>query len=328
MKKRLAGAVLASFLAISSAMAGCGGGTPVLKAYQVDYTTNLSGVGKEAGDMVEPFASNLVVVGDESGYQDDAISAEAAVIYNISDQQPIFSKNAFERLHPASITKVMTALIALRYGNLQDSVTVTYDMIESLEGTSSTVADLQDGETYTIEQLLYGLMLPSGNDAALVIANHIGQGSVDAFVEMMNQEAQRIGATGTHFTNPHGLTDEEHYTTAYDVYLIMNQAVLYDKFLEIIGSASYDAVYTDEDGTQQTRTWNSSIAYNSGEIAPPENVTVLGGKTGTTSKAMRCLTTLAQDENGKRYISVILKADTRELLYYQTNLLYDKIHNQ
>lgn len=108
----------------------------------------------------------------------------------------MYSKNAFERLYPASITKVMTALIAIKYGDLTDTVTVTEDAVITEAG--ATLAGIHPGDQLTMEQLLYGLMLPSGNDAGAAIAVHMA-GSIDAFAELMNREAQKLGATGTHF---------------------------------------------------------------------------------------------------------------------------------
>ena len=137
-------------------------------------------------------------------------------------------------MYPASITKVMTSLIAIKYGNLEDQVTVTEDAVISESG--ATLCGIKPGDTLTLEQLLYGLMLPSGNDAGAAIAIHMA-GSIDAFADMMNEEAKRLGATDTHFMNPHGLHDEDHYTTAYDLYhsdLLLELYMLYKKSIEII----------------------------------------------------------------------------------------------
>ena len=107
----------------------------------------------------------------------------------------------------------------------------------------------------SLEDLLYGLMIPSGNDAANAIAVHVG-GSIEGFVSMMNQEAARLGATGTHFVNANGLTDPDHYTTAYDLYLMFYEALSYDTFRTIIGTHDHTAVYMGSDGSQKTASWN------------------------------------------------------------------------
>ena len=198
------------------------------------------------------FASDLCVVTDESQYSPSDTTSEAAGLFDITDGQVMYSKNAFERLYPASITKVMTALIAIKYGDLTDTVTVTVDAVITEAG--ATLAGIHPGDQLTMEQLLYGLMLPSGNDAGAAIAVHMA-GSIDAFAELMNREAQKLGATGTHFMNPHGLTNADHYTTAYDLYLIFNEALKQPEFRKVTGTTSYTADYTDGSGNPVSTTW-------------------------------------------------------------------------
>lgn len=264
-------------------------------------------------------AKPLCVVMDESVYSDDSITSEAAAAFDVSDREVLFSKNAFRRMNPASTTKIMTALLALKYGNLSDMVTVTEDSIITEAG--ATLCGIKPGDTVTLEQLLYGLMLPSGNDAGNAIAVHIS-GSVEAFAQLMNKEARSLGASNTHFVNPHGLTDEQHYTTAYDLYLIFNECIKYDKFVEIIGTKSYSADYMTASGEPGTFTWNNGNRYLTGETEAPEGVTVVGGKTGTTNAAGYCLILYSHDGSGKDYISVVLKSDSRNGLYTNmTNLL-------
>ena len=163
------------------------------------------------------FASDLCVVEDEYSFDESYVTSEAAALFDISGRETLYSKEAFERLYPASITKVMTALVAIKNGDLNARVVVTDDAVITESG--ATLCGIKPGDTLTLEQLLYGLMLPSGNDAGAAIAVHIA-GSIDKFADMMNQEAASLGATGTHFVNPHGLNDPDHYTTAYDLSLI------------------------------------------------------------------------------------------------------------
>jgi D-alanyl-D-alanine carboxypeptidase len=169
-------------------------------------------------------------------------------------------------------------------------------------------------------------MLPSGNDAGAAIAVHMS-GSMEAFAELMNQEALRIGATGTHFVNAHGLSDPEHYTTAYDLYLIFHEALKYPQFREIIQTAEYTAEYTDASGETTAQTWKNSNKYLNGERQMPEGLTVIGGKTGTTAAAGYCLLMASEDEQGDDYISVILKSDSREHLYDSMTNIIQKIRN-
>ncbi len=273
-------------------------------------------------ERAELFAADLCVVMDESVFSGDELSAEAGAVFDLTDGATLYSKNAFERLYPASITKVMTALLAIKYGSLSDMVTVTEDAVITEPG--ATLCGIHPGDQLTLEQLLYGLMLPSGNDAGAAIAVHMA-GSVEAFAEMMNREAESLGATQTHFVNPHGLTDEEHYTTAYDLYLIFQEALKLPEFCEITGAVSYEAVYVDASGAEVRQTWNGTNQYMIGKREPPEGITVFSGKTGTTSAAGSCLIIASRDDtDGDEFISVVLKAPDRNSLYENMTRLLDK----
>ena len=268
------------------------------------------------------FASDLCVVTDESQYSPSDTTSEAAGLFDITDGQVMYSKNAFERLYPASITKVMTALIAIKYGDLTDTVTVTEDAV--IPEAGATLAGIHPGDQLTMEQLLYGLMLPSGNDAGAAIAVHMA-GSIDAFAELMNREAQKLGATGTHFMNPHGLTNADHYTTAYDLYLIFNEALKQPEFRKVTGTTSYTADYTDGSGNPVSTTWEGGNWYMVGQRQTPDGLTVFSGKTGTTSAAGFCLIMASRDQKEKEYISVVLKAPSRPGLYDNMTNIISKI---
>ena len=268
------------------------------------------------------FASDLCVVTDESQYSPSDTTSEAAGLFDITDGQVMYSKNAFERLYPASITKFMTALIAIKYGDLTDTVTVTEDAVITEAG--ATLAGIHPGDQLTMEQLLYGLMLPSGNDAGAAIAVHMA-GSIDAFAELMNREAQKLGATGTHFMNPHGLTNADHYTTAYDLYLIFNEALKQPEFRKVTGTTSYTADYTDGSGNPVSTTWEGGNWYMVGQRQTPDGLTVFSGKTGTTSAAGFCLIMASRDQKEKEYISVVLKAPSRPGLYDNMTNIISKI---
>jgi D-alanyl-D-alanine carboxypeptidase (penicillin-binding protein 5/6) len=160
----------------------------------------------------------------------------------------------------------------------------------------------------------------SGNDAANTIAEMIS-GSTEAFAQLMNEEAQALGATNSHFVNPHGLSDEEHYTTLYDLYLIFQAAVSDDTFCTIINTGSHTATYQNSAGETVTAEWSTTNRYLKGEQEAPEGVTVVGGKTGTTDAAGYCLVLYSKDDSGTPYISIVLKGDSRDDLYVQMNEL-------
>ncbi len=305
-------------------LCGCGAGEEELlnRPYSFDERT-ISLVDESMDSSFGPlFASDLCVVQDESAFSPDDTTAEAAAVFDISGEQVLYSKNAYEKLYPASITKVMTALVAIKYGNLSDSVTITEDAMITEAG--ATLAHLKPGEVYTLEQLLYGLMLPSGNDAGSAIAIHMA-GSEEGFAELMNREAKALGATKTNFVNPHGLTDENHYTTAYDLYLIFNEALKQEKFREVTGTTSYTAQYIDADGNAASRTWEGGNWYLVGERETPEGLTVFSGKTGTTKAAGYCLIMASKDQNQQEYISVVLEAPSRPGLYDNMTKIISKI---
>ena len=184
---------------------------------EYDFSGRLSSL--DIDTKISPLAANLALPVEDNVDVDD-ISSESVILAG-GEGSLLASKDATKQMYPASTTKVMTALLALKYGNLSDEVTVTDDSVITEAGAS--LAGIKPGDKLTLDQLLYGLMLPSGNDAANAIAVHIG-GSVDNFVKMMNDEAKRIGAVDTNFVNPSGLSDSNHYTTAYDLYLIFNDA--------------------------------------------------------------------------------------------------------
>ena len=268
-----------------------------------------------------PFANDISAAtgNDDSGVN---LKAEAAAVFEIGGQEVVFEQSALKRMNPASTTKIMTALVALKYGNPDDLVTVTRDAIITESGSS--MAGVKPGDVISLKDLLYGLMIPSGNDAANAIAVHVG-GSIDAFVSLMNEEAHRIGATGTNFVNANGLTDPEHYTTAYDLYLMFNEAVKYEMFRTIIGAHAYNANYVDSNGNPLTATWGVGNYYMNGMREAPEGLTVFGGKTGTTQAAGYCLIMGSRTEDGREFASVIMKSANRNTLYDDMSEIISKI---
>jgi D-alanyl-D-alanine carboxypeptidase (penicillin-binding protein 5/6) len=287
------------------------------------YEERLANYPMEHGGTLEMFAQKLCVPDPDEQFDDTGITAEAGVLFSTDDQKVLYAKEPYEKLYPASITKIMTAILALEDGNMDDMVTVTNDAVITEPGAS--LCGIQPGDQISMKDLVHGLLLPSGNDAANAIAVQIS-GSVDAFVEAMNQKAQKLGCTGTHFTNPSGLQDENHYTTAYDIYLMFNEALKIPEFREIISTASYAAEWTGADGNPVKKTWSNSNWYLTGRVKTPSGLTVLGGKTGTTIAAGACLVMDTEDADGKNYISVVMKAQNRQNLYDNMTNIISKIN--
>ena len=303
---------------------GCAGETHESIRYSADRLDSLIDAVPSERVQADSFADSLCVVTGEEADSDPFVNAEAAGVFSLSDQDVIFQKNVFERMHPASITKVMTALLAVKYGNLDQEITVGDETRITEAGAS--MCHIQPGDTLTLRQLLYGLMLPSGNDAGAAIAVHMA-GSMEAFSDMMNAEARRVGATDTHFVNPHGLTDKVHLTTAYDLYLILNEALKYPEFRDVIGTREYIVSYRDAQGNAKRQTWQNSNKYLTGAEETPDGLHVLGGKTGTTNAAGYCLILASEDEQDQEYISVVLKAGSRTDLYDNMTNIICKIVN-
>ena len=186
----------------------------------------------------DSFASSYAVSSGNMSLEGVAISdTTKAGLFDLDHESVMFAQNIHEKSYPASITKIMTAILAFKHGNMDDIVTIPAEALNQESG--STEIGFQEGDQVTLDELLHGLLIYSGNDAAVAIAQHIG-GSVDQFVEMMNQEALELGATNTHFANPSGLQDENHYTTVYDIYLMLQEAMTYPHFLEIAQLSSYN----------------------------------------------------------------------------------------
>lgn len=277
-----------------------------------------------SGEMLSPFASKLCVANTDvtSGTDVDMSNATAAGLFDISSGKVVYSKNIHEKLNPASITKILTALCAIKYCNLDDVLTASENVYINESG--AVKLGLEAGDTMTMDQALHALMLKSANDVAIMIAEHVG-GSVEGFSDMMNKEANSLGATNSHFVNSNGLTDPNHYTTAYDLYLIFNEAVKYDKFVEIMHTSTYSSVYHNKDGKEKTIDLSTTNAYLKGEAFAPDNVTVIGGKTGTTNAAGYCLILYSKDNSGNPYVSVVLQSTDRTELYIEMTDLLNEI---
>lgn len=289
-------------------MTGCG--TKIENAYDTYSTDYINGYNGS-----NYFASNLCVTNDVNFGQDNmqfAKTAEGAGAFNIDTHQVLYSQNLFEKLYPASTTKILTAYIILKNCDLNATVTVSHDAANP--GHSSSVCGLKEGDVITVQDLLYGLLLESGNDAAIALAEYCS-GSVEEFAKLMNSTAKSFGATNSSFVNPSGLPDENHYTTIYDMYLIFSNAISLESFVAIISSQTHDVAYTNAQGVAVSKTFKNTCGYLTRAYTAPENVTVTGGKTGTTGEAGHCLVLLSQNAKNERIISIVYKADGKKDLY-------------
>ncbi len=308
------------------ALSGCGSLSYEM-AYSVDAAVSgFNVVRRQETRTAVPFASDLCVVTGEVAANGlpGAEDMGPSMLLDLKTCEVLYAHNVHERIHPASITKVMTALVALENGNLESTLTAT-DAVRISEA-GAVLCNLRSGDTMTLDQALRILLTYSANDVAMLIAENIG-GTVEHFLEMMNQKARELGATNTNFANPHGLTDINHYTTAYDLYLIFKEAIKNETFNEIIHMTSYQTTYYDKNGKAKEFKKQTSNLYLKGERKAPENVTVIGGKTGTTAAAGYCLILLSRDESGSPYISIVMHAGSTDELYNRMTDLLKQIHN-
>ena len=278
--------------------------------------------------FVPGFASKLCVADGDGDLNTDNVNAHAFGLFDLQTGRVLSQHNLFEKVYPASTTKILTCLIALERGNLDDVITVPDESKITVSGSS--MADLKPGDQLTLKNLLYGLMVPSGNDAAVAIAHYIS-GDIESFAELMNKRAAELGATHSHFVNPHGLPDEEHYTTVYDMYLIFNEAIKHEDFIEFASTPEYTCSVknpSDKDQPDRLVTWTCGNAFLSGKFSFAENMNVLAGKTGHTSKAGFCLVLGETDQENNRYISIIMNSPIYEQLYAGMKNLAAKSQNQ
>ena len=273
----------------------------------------------------ELFASSLCVVNlSDTKELSDISPLKAFGLFDITDQDARFAFQIHDKIYPASTTKILTALVALENASLDDQVLVSKNACSNSFAWDEQTCGIKEGDTLTLEDLLYGLLLYSGNDTAVAIAEHVG-GSVEKFADMMNQKALELMATNSHFTNPSGLYDDEHYTTAYDLYLIFNECIKHDDFVKIISAESYTAEITRDNEEHIDIKWEPTNYYALGSAKSPENVTVIGGKTGTLKAAGNCLILLAKDHSERPYISIVMGADSKDYLYKDMTTLLAEI---
>ncbi|PSL48414.1 copper amine oxidase-like protein [Salsuginibacillus halophilus] len=280
---------------------------------------------------LSPLPKDRIPSFTEYGTFSSTIGARGGAVVE-NGESLIYGKNETERLYPASTTKIMTALVALEHGDLQETVRVS-EATSSIPRRTST-ADIDPGDRMTLEELLYALMVPSGNDAAVAVAVHIA-GSESAFIDMMNEKAEELGAMQTNFKNPHGLHDEQQYTTPADLALIGHEASQYETFMDLVSTSTYWASYTDRHGQPKTSKWEATNQQIHADKHHYDG-RMSGGKTGYTSASRHNLVTFAE-QNGNTYTISLLRGtrnqryqDAASLLTHAFNARssYDQTYKQ
>ncbi|HAY96981.1 MAG TPA: hypothetical protein DCY23_01445 [Ruminococcaceae bacterium] len=239
----------------------------------------------------------------------DTNDAAGAVIVNLDTHNIVASRAPHERLYPASTTKIMTLLVAAEnIKNYEDTFTMTLDITDKLYIAEATVAGFTNGEKINMTDLLYGTILPSGADAAIGLAIKLG-GSEEGFVKLMNDKAKALGLKDTHFTNVTGLFDKEHYTSAYDMAIILETAIENPLCKKILSTYQYTSSPTEQhpEGIQM-----SATLFNYMYGTEPETATIEGGKTGFVNESGYCIASFGSNNTTKnRYIAVTLKNSSR-----------------
>ena len=218
----------------------------------------------------------------------------------------LYEKNSNEKKYPASTTKILTAIIAIENCNLSDTISASYNAIMSIPSGYS-IAEIKENEVLTVEQLLNVFLIHSANEAGYILAEHIS-GSISNFADLMNQKALEIGCTDTHFTNPSGIQDENHYSTAHDMALIAQYCMKNETFRQIVCKTSYTLEPTDKTPEERYFVTTNDLLKTSSEYYYPY---CIGIKTGYTSKAKNCLISASQ-KDGLELITVVLGAEFTE----------------
>ena len=274
-------------------------------------TGEQDGTDENGKDTAQPGATNSTNV-IAAGSDAPATNAESALLISPDSGMVLYEKNADERRFPASTTKIMTALITLeRVSDLSETVTAEASDFEHLSADSSN-AGIKEGERVTVEDLLYALMLPSANEAAYMLARHVG-GTYEEFINLMNQRAQELGCTGTHFSNPCGLHGDDHYTTARDLYKIAYAAMQDETFRDIVSTVQHRMAKTNMHEERIILTTNKLILSSYAEYAYNR---CLGVKTGNTSQAGNCFVGYAEYGDAKLY-SVVMGCDDHSLAFHE-----------
>lgn len=312
-----------------SVMLLCGCGSDFASPYKGSVlASEMAGRGFLADLKADSFASDLCVVTGDVPVPglEMANSVESVLLVDISNAEVMASVGATRQIHPASTTKLMTALLALENCSMDEKLTLGSEVTGF--AYDETVLPGKVGDTMTMDQALHFMLMYSANDIANSIAVHVG-GNISHFCEMMNERAYELGATNTHFSNPHGLDADDHMTTAYDLYLILSECVKYEKFVEIVSSSEYQTVYKDANGKDVNKTVRSTDLFirTDKDVNAPAGITVIGGKTGTTGGAGHCLIVLCKDSSGKAYISCVMGTPDTDTLYAHQKELMSLILN-
>ena len=271
--------------------------------------------------------ANEVSIRENSNIQDkfSDISARNIVLANSDTGKIVYERNKDEKIYPASITKLMTAILVVENCNLNDIVTVSENAVTSVP-SGYVNANLQVGEELTVENLLYVMLIPSANDAANALAEHVA-GSIESFASMMNTKAKELGCTGSNFTNPSGLHEEEHYTTVKDLSLIAREAISNTTIRKIIGTTNYSLLKTNK-YTKTDRKFTTTNYMKRKELSKYYCDYCIGGKTGYTGEAKNCVVEFAK-KDGIELTAIVMgeSSKVKGQKFLEAKQLFDYVYN-
>lgn len=265
----------------------------------------------------------LCYVTEAEQFVDENLNCKAAIVINVTDNEFVQGQDIFKQVYPASITKLMTAYIVMEYGNLDDEYTIKEDNCGITESGAQLIG-FKKGDVVKVRDLLFCLLMYSGNDAGTALAEYIS-GDETSFSVFMNEELKKLGCNSTNFTNGHGLHNDNHYTSAYDVYIVLSKCMEYDIFKEICQTMDYEFSHLNAQGEYTNVSFSTTNRFKLGLYPVPEGITILGGKTGNTYAAGSCLVQYISDANGKEYIVGIFGAENTDSLYTQMTYLMNSI---
>lgn len=308
-----------------SLLSGCSLGN----AYAVDESLHVKSTVKLP--IVRPNSlatENVVIPYDAYVYDDAGMDFEAGLLINQTRNSVVSAVNPHKRIYPASMTKILTAIViieAVERGEISLGDAVVINKKIEFNEDNVTIMGLEPGDSITVNELMHGLLISSFNDCAIALARYVS-GSVSDFVELMNQKAAELGATNSHFVNPHGLHDNNHYTTPYDLYLIFKCFLSKDALVQIDSNSKYLlTMYRDDEKVQMEITATNAFLSNSFEM--PTGYHITGWKTGTTERAGSCIILeFVNDETEEKYICLVSNATNHETLYQNVENMLKEIY--
>lgn len=315
--------LFAIFIFSTTSLTGCGKKYDMNKPLSISSTVNLPIV-RPSGLADE----NVVIPYDAYVYDDSEFDYETGLLINETKNTLVTAVNPHKRFYPASMTKTMTAIIvmeAIERGDISLTDTVLVKSPIEFDEDNVVKLGLEPGDYITVDELLHGLLIASFNDCAIVLARYVAD-TVGNFVSLMNEKAAELGATNTHFMNPHGLHNSKHYTTPYDLYLIFKEFSTKDYLVEIESAPTYVmTLYRNDEKKEFEISSTNSFLSNAFDI--PTGYSIKGWKTGTTEKAGKCIILqFVKDETGEEYICLVSKASDYDTLYKSVEEMLREIY--